>query len=110
MSATVWAVVVSAIACLIVLGAMVKGLYERLKALAASLGQMQQRVQPLADVIIAEGAVAQERLQQINEATQGLRRGFGSTTAATTVATAAVEAAGSASRDGEATPGGSSRR
>jgi hypothetical protein len=36
---------------------------------------MQQRVQPLADVIISEGNVAQQRLEEINRATERIREG-----------------------------------
>jgi coenzyme F420-reducing hydrogenase gamma subunit len=75
MSATVWAVVVSAITCLIVLAVLIKGLVERLKRLTASLSTMQEQVRPLADVIITEGAVAQQRLEEINRATARIREG-----------------------------------
>ncbi len=76
MSATaVWAVVVSAITCLIVLAVLIKGLIERLKRLTSSLSAMQEQVQPLADVIIAEGTVAQQRLEEINQSTQRIREG-----------------------------------
>ena len=75
MSAAVWAVILSAIACLIVLAVLIKGLVERLQVLTSSLKRMQERVQPLADVIITEGEVAQERLEAVNRATAGLRLG-----------------------------------
>jgi coenzyme F420-reducing hydrogenase gamma subunit len=75
MSATVWAVVVSAIACLIVLAVLIKGLVERLKRLTTSLSMMQEKVQPLADVIITEGTVAQQKLEEINRATERIRQG-----------------------------------
>jgi len=86
MSATaIWAVVVSAITCLIVLAVLIKGLVESLKRLTTSLSTMQERVQPLADVIITEGNVAQQRLEEINRATERIREGalrYGMTTPA----------------------------
>jgi hypothetical protein len=65
-SATAWGVLVIGVASFGVLVVMLVSLVRQLKRLGGALRSFQQGVQPLADRIVREGDVAQERLQELS--------------------------------------------
>jgi hypothetical protein len=69
-SATAWGVLVIGVASFGVLGVMLVSLIRQLKRLGGSLRSFQQGVQPLADRIVREGTVAQDRLQELTTLTE----------------------------------------
>ena len=72
MSATFWGVLIIFLASFSVLAALLVGLVRQLKGLASTLKGFQERVQPLADRIVREGAVAQDRVHELSVTTQSL--------------------------------------
>jgi hypothetical protein len=68
-SATAWGVLVIIVASFAVLAVMLVSLIRQLKRLGGALKAFQQGVQPLADRIVRDGTIAQERLQELSAAT-----------------------------------------
>jgi hypothetical protein len=71
-SATSWGVLVIFLASFTVLAVLLVGLVRQLKGLASTLEAFQERVQPLAERLARDGAVAQDRLQELSMGTQNL--------------------------------------
>jgi hypothetical protein len=72
-SATAWGVLVIGVASFGVLAVMLVSLIRQLKRLGGALRAFQQGVQPLADRIVREGEVAQDRLQEITALAERVR-------------------------------------
>lgn len=75
MSATTWGVLIIFLASFAVLAIVLVGTVRQLKGFVSTMTRFQDRVQPLAERINRDGAVAQERMLDVSAAAQAVSAG-----------------------------------